>query len=124
MSAIFTFMCKRVRELSRHSSPLPSYKSETITHSILSSYIIIMCYWRRVRNTYKVCGHVINLPDEEIKCDLPSCKFSRKHPPNCGPPHCSKTCWQYHQYPQQYSMSVASFMTARLLNHIWRRSSN
>ncbi|KAG1783091.1 hypothetical protein EV702DRAFT_1060200 [Suillus placidus] len=73
----------------------------------LQNYIpIIMCYWRRVRNYYKGCGHSINLPDEEIKCDLRNCKFSPKHSPTCIPPQCSKVCWQYRQYPQQYAPQI------------------
>ncbi|KAG2042227.1 hypothetical protein BDR03DRAFT_944872 [Suillus americanus] len=70
-----------------------------------NNILIIMCYWRRVRNCYKGCGHSINLPDEEIKCDLRNCKFSPKHSPTCIPPQCTKACWQYRQYPQQYGMS-------------------
>ncbi|TFK28878.1 hypothetical protein FA15DRAFT_633434, partial [Coprinopsis marcescibilis] len=41
-----------------------------------------------------------------IKCDLPTCKFSLTHPKSCQPPQCKKTCWQYHQYPQQYSPHI------------------
>ncbi|KAF8238898.1 hypothetical protein L208DRAFT_1430084 [Tricholoma matsutake] len=63
-----------------------------------------MCYWRRVRNIYKHCGHAVNQPDEEIKCDMTTCIFSPAHPEDCL--GCSKTCWQYHQYPQQYSPHV------------------
>ncbi|KIK93449.1 hypothetical protein PAXRUDRAFT_145081 [Paxillus rubicundulus Ve08.2h10] len=42
----------------------------------------------------------------QIKCDLRHCKFSPKHPPNCVPPQCTKTCWQYRQYPQQYAPQI------------------
>ncbi|KIJ70152.1 hypothetical protein HYDPIDRAFT_121632 [Hydnomerulius pinastri MD-312] len=42
----------------------------------------------------------------QIKCDLRNCKFSPKHPPSCLPPQCTKTCWQYHQYPQQYAPQI------------------
>ncbi|OAX43996.1 hypothetical protein K503DRAFT_730208 [Rhizopogon vinicolor AM-OR11-026] len=73
---------------------------------IQSHILIIMCYWRRVHNFYKGCGHTINLPDEEIKCDLRNCKFSPKHPPTCMPPQCSTMCWQYRQYPQQYGPHI------------------
>ncbi|KAF9568954.1 hypothetical protein CPC08DRAFT_678528, partial [Agrocybe pediades] len=59
-----------------------------------------------VRNVYKKCGHGITLPDEEIKCDLTTCKFSPAHPRDCQPPRCTQTCWQYHQYPQQYSPHI------------------
>ncbi|KAF8076607.1 hypothetical protein FPV67DRAFT_423778 [Lyophyllum atratum] len=54
-----------------------------------------MCYWRRVRNVYKKCGHGVTLPDEEIRCDLVNCKFSPAHPKDCRPPQCLQTCWQY-----------------------------
>ncbi|KII94925.1 hypothetical protein PLICRDRAFT_33756 [Plicaturopsis crispa FD-325 SS-3] len=64
-----------------------------------------MCYLRQVRNVYSKCGHGITLPDEEIKCDLRNCKFSPVHPKNCGP-RCSQTCWQYRQFPQQYSPKI------------------
>ncbi|KAF8450485.1 hypothetical protein L210DRAFT_2393079 [Boletus edulis BED1] len=47
-------------------------------------------------------GLVSPVVDEEIKCDLRNCKFSPKHTPDCAPPQCTQTCWQYHQYPQQY----------------------
>ncbi|KAF8913755.1 hypothetical protein CPB84DRAFT_1757435 [Gymnopilus junonius] len=65
-----------------------------------------MCYFRRVRNIYKQCGHGVTLPDEEIKCDLVNCKFSLAHPADCKPPRCTQTCWQYHQFPQQYSPHI------------------
>ncbi|KAF8557053.1 hypothetical protein OG21DRAFT_1436078 [Imleria badia] len=71
--------------------------------------VVGMCYWRRVRNTYRACGHVVTLPDEEIKCDLRNCKFSPRHAQNCLPPQCTKTCWQYHQYPQQYGTRGVQF---------------
>ncbi|KAF9478158.1 hypothetical protein BDN70DRAFT_809379, partial [Pholiota conissans] len=41
-----------------------------------------------------------------IKCDLVNCKFSPAHPKTCQPPSCTQTCWQYHQYPQQYSPHI------------------
>ncbi|KAF7775897.1 hypothetical protein Agabi119p4_4290 [Agaricus bisporus var. burnettii] len=65
-----------------------------------------MCYWRRVRNVYKRCGHAQNMQDEEIKCDLMKCRFSPAHPAECQPPICKETCWQYRQYPQQYSPHI------------------
>ncbi|KAF9057996.1 hypothetical protein BJ165DRAFT_1521324 [Panaeolus papilionaceus] len=65
-----------------------------------------MCYWRRVRNIYKKCGHGVTLPDEEIKCDLVNCKFSPAHPNDCNPPQCTQSCWQYRQFPQQYSPHI------------------
>ncbi|KJA29898.1 hypothetical protein HYPSUDRAFT_245224 [Hypholoma sublateritium FD-334 SS-4] len=87
-----------------------------------------MCYFRQVRNVYKKCGHGLTLPDEEvgqwrpfimnhsgrfnwrpqIKCDLPNCKFSPAHPSSCRPPKCTESCWQYRQYPQQYSPHIDS----------------
>ncbi|KAK0206870.1 hypothetical protein DFS33DRAFT_1317610 [Desarmillaria ectypa] len=65
-----------------------------------------MCLYRQVRNIYTRCGHGVTLPDEEIKCDLVQCKFSMAHPKTCKPPTCNQTCWQYHQYPQQYSPNI------------------
>ncbi|KZP07757.1 hypothetical protein FIBSPDRAFT_803713, partial [Athelia psychrophila] len=43
-----------------------------------------------------------------ITCDLERCIFSPAHPPSCTPPSCKKTCWQYHQYPQQYAPNLDS----------------
>ncbi|KZT29273.1 hypothetical protein NEOLEDRAFT_587162 [Neolentinus lepideus HHB14362 ss-1] len=65
-----------------------------------------MCFYRRVRNVYLRCGHAINLPEEEIKCDSVRCKFSPNHPSTCVPPSCTQTCWQYHQFPQQYAPNI------------------
>ncbi|KAF9452990.1 hypothetical protein P691DRAFT_720397 [Macrolepiota fuliginosa MF-IS2] len=45
----------------------------------------------------------------EIKCDLAQCRFSPAHPPDCQLPHCKQTCWQYRQYPQQYSPHIDRF---------------
>ncbi|KAH9951326.1 hypothetical protein B0H21DRAFT_776055 [Amylocystis lapponica] len=64
-----------------------------------------MCHYRRVRNHYKRCGHYIDL----IKCDDRFCKFSPKHPPDCAPPFCTDKCWQYHQFPQQYTPVIDLF---------------
>ncbi|OJA20032.1 hypothetical protein AZE42_04459 [Rhizopogon vesiculosus] len=61
-----------------------------------------MCSWRHVRNVYLRCGHALNLPDELIACDRPSCRFSPNHPRTCVPPICKETCLQYRQFPQQY----------------------
>ncbi|KAF9534753.1 hypothetical protein CPB83DRAFT_754656, partial [Crepidotus variabilis] len=41
-----------------------------------------------------------------IQCDLATCKFSPAHPSNCRPPKCTQTCWQYRQFPQQYSPKI------------------
>ncbi|TFK71774.1 hypothetical protein BDN72DRAFT_764355, partial [Pluteus cervinus] len=38
-----------------------------------------------------------------IKCDLVNCRFSPVHPSTCQAPQCTQTCWQYRQFPQQYS---------------------
>ncbi|KIM52412.1 hypothetical protein SCLCIDRAFT_141149 [Scleroderma citrinum Foug A] len=67
-----------------------------------------MCRWRHVRNVYLACGHAFTLPDELIVCDNRNCKFSPNHPPDCTPPKCKQTCWQYRQYPQQYSPNINS----------------
>ncbi|KAJ3786620.1 hypothetical protein GGU10DRAFT_351348 [Lentinula aff. detonsa] len=64
-----------------------------------------MCRYRQVQNTYSRCGHVIREPDELIPCADRFCKFSAYHPPDCGP-NCSKTCWQYRQFPEQYNPLV------------------
>ncbi|KAJ4469459.1 hypothetical protein C8J55DRAFT_524013 [Lentinula edodes] len=61
-----------------------------------------MCRYRQVQNTYSRCGHVIREPDVLIPCADRFCKFSAYHPPDCGP-NCSKTCWQYRQFPEQYN---------------------
>ncbi|KAI6109837.1 hypothetical protein F5141DRAFT_810955 [Pisolithus sp. B1] len=65
-----------------------------------------MCHWRRVQNTYKICGHVYDMPDEMIQCDNRYCKFSSTHPGTCVPPGCTNSCWQYRQFPQQYNPKI------------------
>ncbi|KAL4264983.1 hypothetical protein AB1N83_000310 [Pleurotus pulmonarius] len=65
-----------------------------------------MCYLRQVRNIYKRCNHGVTQPDEEIKCNLVNCKFSPHHPPDCQGQQCIRTCWQYRQFPQQYSPHI------------------
>ncbi|KAL4067600.1 hypothetical protein J3A83DRAFT_3692940 [Scleroderma citrinum] len=67
-----------------------------------------MCHWRRVQNTYKRCGHVFDLPDEMVQCENRYCKFSAMHPSTCVPPKCIETCWQYRQFPQQYTVTCRS----------------
>ncbi|KAH9934787.1 uncharacterized protein B0H18DRAFT_869227, partial [Fomitopsis serialis] len=62
-----------------------------------------------VRNHYKKCTHYIDLPDEEIKCEDRFCKFSPNHPPDCGPPACTTSCWQYHQSPVQYTPVIDNY---------------
>ncbi|KIP09130.1 hypothetical protein PHLGIDRAFT_51166, partial [Phlebiopsis gigantea 11061_1 CR5-6] len=39
----------------------------------------------------------------QIQCDDRFCKFSTTHPPDCVSPRCTDTCWQYRQFPQQFS---------------------
>ncbi|GLB35663.1 hypothetical protein LshimejAT787_0212280 [Lyophyllum shimeji] len=67
-----------------------------------------MCRRRQVCNVYLVCGHRLQLPDETITCDSEYCKFSPRHPPSCQPPRCTQTCWQYRQWPEQYSPNINS----------------
>ncbi|THU90720.1 hypothetical protein K435DRAFT_968547, partial [Dendrothele bispora CBS 962.96] len=43
------------------------------------------------------------------------CKFSVRHPPDCGP-NCSRTCWQYRQFPEQYHPHLNSFCPGCLQN--------
>ncbi|PBK91095.1 hypothetical protein ARMGADRAFT_933202, partial [Armillaria gallica] len=57
-----------------------------------------------VRNVYLRCGHTVNLPEEIIRCEQSTCRFSLFHPADCKPPACLKTCWQYRRYPEQYCM--------------------
>ncbi|KAK7014886.1 hypothetical protein R3P38DRAFT_1416703 [Favolaschia claudopus] len=47
----------------------------------------------RVKHNYTACGHIWELPQEEIKCESTQCIFSDYHPRNCGP-RCRDTCWQ------------------------------
>ncbi|KAK0453876.1 hypothetical protein EV421DRAFT_716983 [Armillaria borealis] len=94
---------------------------------VLPSLFAIMCYYRQVRNVYTRsasrrvsfvdcnahlplrCGHGVTLPDQEIRCNLVNCKFSTTHPGHCRPPTCTKNCWQYRQYPQQYSPNIDGY---------------
>ncbi|KAK0243007.1 hypothetical protein EDD85DRAFT_312722 [Armillaria nabsnona] len=62
-----------------------------------------------IRNVYTRCGHGVTLPDQEIRCNLVNCKFSTTHPGHCRPPTCTKNCWQYRQYPQQYSPNIDGY---------------
>ncbi|KAF8889804.1 hypothetical protein BD779DRAFT_1438836, partial [Infundibulicybe gibba] len=61
-----------------------------------------------VRNVYLRCGHAETLVStpEQIMCESRTCKFSVHHPPTCVPPRCTETCWQYRQYPEQYSPNL------------------
>ncbi|KAK7036013.1 hypothetical protein R3P38DRAFT_2910192 [Favolaschia claudopus] len=63
-----------------------------------------MCRWRHVRCIYLRCNHAENLPPQEIKCQSTHCKFSPNHPADCAPPLCTRTCNQYHLFPEHYSM--------------------
>lgn len=65
-----------------------------------------MCCWRRVRNTFLVCGHSYDLPEEEIKCSNARCRFSDYHDPNCVEPECRRTCHQYHTFPEVYNPQI------------------
>ncbi|KAG7449435.1 uncharacterized protein BT62DRAFT_945712 [Guyanagaster necrorhizus] len=83
-----------------------------VPHPVLQdipSLFTTMCYYRQVRNIYTRCGHGVTDPDEEIRCNLVNCKFSTTHPRHCRPPACTKTCWQYRQYPQQYSPNINGY---------------
>ncbi|THV06875.1 hypothetical protein K435DRAFT_644436, partial [Dendrothele bispora CBS 962.96] len=66
----------------------------------------------RVRNVYLRCGHAINEPEVEIKCENYRCKFSPFHSRTCVPPNCLRTCQQYHQYPEMYSPQLDRFCPA------------
>ncbi|KAJ6596863.1 hypothetical protein DFH09DRAFT_1132934 [Mycena vulgaris] len=65
-----------------------------------------MCRWRQVQHTYTGCGHIYQVPNQEILCESARCKFSPAHPKKCGP-NCSSTCWQYHQFPEQHVLTIA-----------------
>ncbi|KAF9820207.1 hypothetical protein IEO21_01640 [Rhodonia placenta] len=80
-----------------------SWSSQQTHRPVLPPNPTAMCNWRRVRNHYKRCGHYIDLVRPAIKCEDRYCKFSPAHPPDCVPPECTKRCWQYHQFPEQYN---------------------
>ncbi|KAI4519646.1 hypothetical protein K525DRAFT_205573 [Schizophyllum commune Loenen D] len=46
---------------------------------------------------------------EQIRCTSRTCKFSPNHPSTCMPPRCTLTCWQYRQFPEQYSPNISSY---------------
>ncbi|KAJ7280983.1 hypothetical protein C8J57DRAFT_1300573 [Mycena rebaudengoi] len=71
-----------------------------------------MCRWRHVRNLYLRRGHAENLPPVEVPCGSSNCKFSPNHPRNCVPPVCTRTCNQYHLFPEQYTPNVDGFCSA------------
>ncbi|KAF8437502.1 hypothetical protein L210DRAFT_3405329, partial [Boletus edulis BED1] len=48
------------------------------------------------------------LPTRQIVCENRNCKFSPNHPRDCAGPRCKQACWQYRQYPQQYSPNINS----------------
>ncbi|CAL1701180.1 unnamed protein product [Somion occarium] len=56
------------------------------------------------------CGHAVNDPETTAVCEATNCIFSVNHPANC--PDCKKTCWQYHQYPEQYTVHPNDFCPA------------
>ncbi|KAM5542029.1 hypothetical protein V8D89_004339 [Ganoderma adspersum] len=68
-----------------------------------------MCYLRQVCYVYESCGHVYPMPDQQITCDNPRCKFSPMHPKNCHGASCKQTCKQFRQHPQQYSPQMAGY---------------
>ncbi|TBU29294.1 hypothetical protein BD311DRAFT_756891 [Dichomitus squalens] len=68
-----------------------------------------MCYLRQICYVYESCGHVYPMPDQQITCDSPRCKFSPTHPKNCHGASCKQTCKQFRQHPQQYSPQMAGF---------------
>ncbi|KAJ6567078.1 hypothetical protein B0H19DRAFT_940694, partial [Mycena capillaripes] len=45
----------------------------------------------------------LNLEFFKVKCTSTHCKFSPNHPSGCVPPSCSRSCNQYHLFPEQYS---------------------
>ncbi|KZT33021.1 hypothetical protein SISSUDRAFT_993506 [Sistotremastrum suecicum HHB10207 ss-3] len=47
-----------------------------------------------------------NLTRAQLQCDNRYCKFSTTHPADCVPPNCTRTCWQYRQYPQIYQPQI------------------
>ncbi|KAI0668294.1 hypothetical protein C8Q78DRAFT_979931 [Trametes maxima] len=63
----------------------------------------------RVCYVYSGCGHVYPMPDQEVQCDSPRCKFSPMHPKSCGGSSCKQTCKQFRQHPQQYSPQIAGY---------------
>ncbi|KAJ7490934.1 hypothetical protein FB451DRAFT_1514121 [Mycena latifolia] len=65
-----------------------------------------------VRNLYRRCGHAENLPPVEIQCGSTHCKFSPNHPQGCVPPACTRTCNQYHLYPEQYTPTIDGFCSS------------
>ncbi|KAJ7210791.1 hypothetical protein GGX14DRAFT_450299 [Mycena pura] len=67
-----------------------------------------MCRWRHVNNIYLRCGHV----EELIRCESTHCKFSSNHPRSCVPPYCSRTCNQYHLFPERYVPEINGFCSA------------
>ncbi|EIW61041.1 uncharacterized protein TRAVEDRAFT_46265 [Trametes versicolor FP-101664 SS1] len=66
-----------------------------------------MCYIRQVCYVYTKCGHAQPMPDEQVPCNSPRCKFSPAHPKSCGGASCKQTCKQIRQYPQQMSPQIA-----------------
>ncbi|KAJ7192511.1 hypothetical protein GGX14DRAFT_480002 [Mycena pura] len=67
-----------------------------------------MCRWRQVRNLYLRCGHSEGL----IKCASTHCKFSPNHPAHCVPPSCTRTCNQYHLFPERYTPNIDGYCSS------------
>ncbi|KAJ7612082.1 hypothetical protein FB45DRAFT_939826 [Roridomyces roridus] len=63
-----------------------------------------MCRFRNVQNYYIKCGHWETLPS--IPCESIHCKFSPEHPSDCVPPQCTRTCNQYHLFPENYTPQI------------------
>ncbi|KAJ7671297.1 hypothetical protein DFH06DRAFT_1320089 [Mycena polygramma] len=99
------------KELNRESMFLTfTHRTRQLTaFSIIQIPLLTMCRWRQVRNLYLRCGHHENLPPVEVKCISPRCKFSPNHPAGCVPPSCTRTCVQYHLYPEQYNPNIDGY---------------
>ncbi|OCH86173.1 hypothetical protein OBBRIDRAFT_738484, partial [Obba rivulosa] len=63
----------------------------------------------RICYIYTKCGHAVPMVRHSVECDNRNCKFSRAHPSDCNGSKCKQTCWQYRQYPQQYSPHIAAY---------------
>ncbi|KAJ7310598.1 hypothetical protein DFH08DRAFT_898575 [Mycena albidolilacea] len=99
------------RRPSVRSAPSLSFTSPTHppTCPLIHTILLIMCRWRHVRNVFLRCGHAESLPPVEVKCSSTRCKFSPNHPAGCVPPSCTRTCNQYHLFPEQYNPNVDGF---------------
>ncbi|KAF8503585.1 hypothetical protein F5888DRAFT_1663394 [Russula emetica] len=80
-----------------------------------------MCLWRRVTNTYLRCKHEVQLREEEIRCESRFCRFSLKHPLDCIPPECQRTCNQFRSFPQSYNPQIDGWCPTCCTNESTRR---